>query len=141
MRTIVQLLEALVLLQCFKMVYLYCCSERISGYARHYLGQCEDWRLRLRDQEHQNGSANGARILQVALEQGISFSIVRGWPKGDKALERRLKWNGHIDKLCPCCNPEGWETRGVFQYTRVSDEDLEKTWFNYKSNKKAREGR
>lgn len=121
------------------MVYLICFSDKLSDHAQHYVGHCKDNRLATRMAEHRTGS--GAKILQVASQQGIDWDMVRGWPGGDESLERRIKMNGHIKKLCPSCNPDSWENYGQYHTKKVSDEKINKKWFSLKSWKKWKEGR
>lgn len=71
------------------------------AHARHYCGFAED-DVQARFARHQAG--NGARMLAVALERGITFQLVREWPEGDRKLERRFK-KGSLTSLCPLCRP------------------------------------
>ena len=69
--------------------------------AGHYLGYADDvW---ARFAEHLHGK--GARLTQVAVENGIALELTRVW-KGDRKLERRLKRHKHSPLLCPRCNPQ-----------------------------------
>ena len=68
---------------------------------QHYLGWAAD--LEARIAAHLAG--RGARLTQVALERGISFTVVRVWPAGDRTLERALKNRKAGPKLCPVCYP------------------------------------
>ena len=70
---------------------------------QHYLGYTAR-RLRLRISEHRNG--RGARLTQVAIERGISFTCVRTWPNGSRSLERKLKNQKNSFSLCPICRGE-----------------------------------
>ncbi|MBI4671769.1 MAG: hypothetical protein HY741_08900 [Chloroflexi bacterium] len=69
--------------------------------AGHYLGYADD--VRARFAEHLRGK--GARLTQVAVENGIALELARVW-KGDRKLERRLKNHKHSPLLCPRCNPQ-----------------------------------
>jgi predicted GIY-YIG superfamily endonuclease len=74
--------------------------DRKLGHAQHYLGYSED--LDQRFAAHRAG--NGARLLEVLKERGISWQLARTWPDGDRKLERRLKrWHGG-GQLCPICD-------------------------------------
>jgi hypothetical protein len=73
------------------------------GQAHHYLGYTEDLEERLA--RHRAG--NGARLLEVLAERGISWRLARVWPDGDKALERRLKNCHGGGRFCPICDPDG----------------------------------
>jgi hypothetical protein len=46
---------------------------------------------------------DGARILQVCKDLGIGWTVARVWPKGDRALEKRLKRWHKTPQLCPMC--------------------------------------
>lgn len=83
-------------------VYLYHFDQPISPRhtCQHYIGWCLD--LVARDKMHRAG--NGARLMQVALERGIGFTIVRRW-EGGRELERRLKARHESPRLCPVCSP------------------------------------
>lgn len=70
-------------------------------HACHYLGSAIDPWSRL--EEHRNGK--GARLLQVAVERGIGFRIVRTW-QGGRQLERQLKDRHAGPELCPICSNE-----------------------------------
>lgn len=70
-------------------------------FARHYVGQTVDLDRRLR--QHREGE--GARMLAVATERGISFDVVRTWP-GGRETERRIKRGHRGPRLCPVCSPE-----------------------------------
>jgi len=72
-------------------------------HARHYLGStaCLESRLQL----HKNG--NGARLMEVVTDAGISWQVSRLWPCETsleaRLLERRLKhWHGS-NQFCPLC--------------------------------------
>lgn len=73
------------------------------AHARHYLGWTDDLVGRLL----QHGTRQGARLLEVAAERGITWTLARTW-EGEGAtrtFERRLKNNKHTPRLCPVCNP------------------------------------
>lgn len=83
-------------------IYLLHLSARIAGHAGHYLGYAHDLDARLA--EHDTGA--GARLTQVARQQGITWELVRTW-RGARATrreERRLK-RIHGSRLCPLCHP------------------------------------
>jgi GIY-YIG catalytic domain-containing protein len=65
---------------------------------QHYIGSAK--RLRERIKEHRAG--RGARLTQVAIERGISFTVVRTW-EGGRQLERQLKNRKNGFRLCPVC--------------------------------------
>lgn len=111
--------------------------------SRHYTGFCESGRLAERDATHHKGvrhahNQNGelvatgaARFLQVAVERGIGFHLVRTW-RGTRDDERRLKRNGHAADMCPLCRARprqitfideiAVETALTMKKTRGSDE-------------------
>jgi predicted GIY-YIG superfamily endonuclease len=64
----------------------------------HYMGFAEDLDHRLA--EHAAG--RGARLTQVALERGISWTLVRTWD-GGRNLERKLKNQKNAPRKCPVC--------------------------------------
>jgi predicted GIY-YIG superfamily endonuclease len=83
-------------------VYLLHFSAPVSNRhtCQHYLGFAED--LAVRVQKHQSG--NGSRLVQVALQRGLSFELVRVW-RGGRSFERKLKNRKEATRLCPICNP------------------------------------
>jgi predicted GIY-YIG superfamily endonuclease len=74
-------------------------------HARHYLGQTQDLHLRLAD--HRTGKTHAARLIQVILDAGLTFTLARVWECGTwaeaRALERQLKRQKHGPRLCPIC--------------------------------------
>lgn len=102
------------------MVYLIHIMEPLGNEthsACHYLGLVTATRnLERRILEHLAGTPKkGARILAAANERGIPWHIVRLWPHGDGVLERRLKNRKAAHKICPVCNPGGWQKNGNYQ--------------------------
>ena len=72
------------------------------GRSGHYLGSSLDIARRLA--RHRQG--DGARLIKVITEAGLSFVVVRTWV-GGKALERRLKSRKNAPReLCPVCRQE-----------------------------------
>lgn len=88
-------------------VYLPHLSRKLK-HAGHYCGWVPTMaRLAPREAEHRAGT--GARFLQVVVEQGIDFHLVRVWEHGDRNLERRIKnWND-LAQFCPECNPRAMQ--------------------------------
>ncbi len=80
--------------------------SRPYHHARHYLGVTDNLDERLR--EHASG--NGARLMEVVSQAGITFELVRTW-QGDRHLERRMKKHNHSPRFCPLCNPKGYAAR------------------------------
>ncbi len=73
--------------------------SRPHRHARHYMGWTENLPARLK--RHRAG--NGARLIEVIINDGNSFDLARIWTNADRAQERRLK-NGHNSpQLCPIC--------------------------------------
>ena len=70
-------------------------------HARHYLGFTHDLDARL--EQHRQG--NGARLIEVIAEHGITWRLARTW-EGERELERRLKNWHNSPRLCPICNPK-----------------------------------
>ena len=83
-----------------KGVYLIHLDTPLS-HARHYIGYADD--IYRRVSTHKKGQ--GARMLQVCVERGISFRLVRTWPKRNRHYERQLKNRKNAKVLCPVCNP------------------------------------
>jgi len=84
-----------------KMVYLLHFDRPISDRhsCQHYLGSADD--LDARIAKHRTNP--DARLLQVARERGIGFTVVRTWP-GGREEERKLKRRKEGPKLCPICS-------------------------------------
>lgn len=72
------------------------------AHARHYLGYTSR-SLKARLAEHESG--NGARLMEVISQAGITWRLVRTW-KGDRKLERQLKNRHEGPRLCPLCRGE-----------------------------------
>jgi predicted GIY-YIG superfamily endonuclease len=68
-------------------------------HARHYVGLADDLDARL----ERHASGNGARMLAVCRERGITWRLVRTW-QGNRRLERQLKNRKDAPALCPVCN-------------------------------------
>ncbi len=87
-------------------VYLLHFSEPYR-HAAHYIGwtsgQLEE-RLRL----HQSGQ--GARLMEVITDAGLTFELARTW-SGDRKLERGKKSQGGAGALCTVCRAAGLHRR------------------------------
>jgi len=73
--------------------------DRPYRHARHYLGWTPGSvpaRLRM----HERGQ--GARLLAVVREAGITWQLARTWP-GGRVRERQLKRQGGASRCCPLC--------------------------------------
>jgi hypothetical protein len=84
--------------------------DKPLGHAAHYLGFCQSEALIPKRIEHHR-RGNGARLMAAVVEAGIDFELVRVWPEGSRAEERRLKAHGKA-RYCPVCNPR-WQTNGI----------------------------
>lgn len=75
-------------------------------HARHYLGSAVNLETRLACHQH----GNGARLMEVISEAGISWSVARIWrcdsPELARTLESRLKHRHEGPRLCPVCRGE-----------------------------------
>jgi len=71
-------------------------------HAKHYVGFAND-DLAARLERHACGQ--GARMLAVCRERGITWRLVRTWT-GNRRFERQLKNRKEAPKLCPVCNPK-----------------------------------
>lgn len=67
-------------------------------HARHYVGLADDLDARL----ERHASGQGARMLAVCRERGITWQLVRTW-SGDRKLERWLKRKKGAAWFCPVC--------------------------------------
>lgn len=81
-------------------------------HAQHYVGYTS-MSVRRRIVYHQNGWGHG-RLVQVAIERGITWAVAREWPLGDRILERRLK-HRYLPALCPICSGEAARKRGNYE--------------------------
>jgi predicted GIY-YIG superfamily endonuclease len=81
-------------------IYLIHLRKKI-GHARHYAGFTLNLKRRIR--VHRHGGPGAARLMQVAKERGISWSVVGTWV-GTRDDERRLKDNNDLARACPICH-------------------------------------
>src|SRR4051812_35047810 len=68
--------------------------------AQHYIG----WSTDVFERLFQHRRNQGARILEVCNERGISYKIARVWKWQDRSFERKLKNRKNARILCPVCN-------------------------------------
>jgi predicted GIY-YIG superfamily endonuclease len=68
-------------------------------HARHYVGLADDLEARL--ERHRSG--DGARMLAVCRERGITWQLARTW-EGNRSFERWLKRKKGAAWFCPVCN-------------------------------------
>lgn len=90
--------------------------------ARHYLGSTDDLETRLDDHAH----GNGARLMQVCAERGITFTLARTW-KGGREVERRLKDRHESPRLCPICKSEKGESHDRHRTAQPTGEGTTRT--------------
>ena len=69
---------------------------------QHYCGSAVDLPARLR--KHRTDP--DARLLQVAKERGIRFTIARIWEDVPRSFEYEIKGLKNGKKLCPICHPD-----------------------------------
>jgi predicted GIY-YIG superfamily endonuclease len=89
--------------QQFGYVYLICFGATPYKHAAHYLGSTINLEARL--ELHRHG--NGARLMEVVNQAGISWHVSRIWqcesPEAARLLEAKLKRQHHDGRLCPTC--------------------------------------
>jgi predicted GIY-YIG superfamily endonuclease len=78
-------------------VYLLHFDQRYR-HAGHYTGWTEDLAARLA----RHAVGDGARLLEVVHQAGITWQLARIWP-GPRARERQLKRQGGASRHCPLC--------------------------------------
>lgn len=76
--------------------------DRPLAHAQHYTGWAQDLPARLA----RHAAGRGARLLQVARERGIGWTLARTWPDTDRAQEKRLKNSGSARRYCPICKAQ-----------------------------------
>ena len=75
--------------------------DRPVGHMQHYVGFVRlPANLEARLVRHRSG--RGGRMPAVVARRGGSFSVVRVWPEGTLADERRIKRTGP-KTYCPIC--------------------------------------
>jgi len=81
--------------------YLFHFSAPVSDRhtCQHYLGFGEDLEKRIAQQL----AGRGANLTRVAIERGITLTLVRTWPGYSRTDERRLKNQKDGRALCPIC--------------------------------------
>jgi len=79
-------------------IYLIHFSEAYK-HARHYIGLTDDLDARL----SAHASGQGARLMEVITNAGISWKVARTW-SGNRKLERQLKRRKEAPALCPVCS-------------------------------------
>lgn len=71
-------------------------------HARHYIGYADDVYKRI----HKHETGNGARLMEVITEAGISWQVAHVWWGMDRTFERALKNKKHASRFCPICQQE-----------------------------------
>lgn len=71
-------------------------------HAQHYIGYSGDVTARI--EEH--GRGQGARLMQVIVEAGITFRVAKIWRGKSRKFERQLKNRKGAGKFCPICQKE-----------------------------------
>jgi hypothetical protein len=71
---------------------------------RHYCGWAENAEARIA--QHMKGTSR-ARIMEVAHERGVEFTVARVWDNVAREFERKLKNSGGLSRHCPICKAEG----------------------------------
>ncbi len=89
------------------MVYLIHFEKKYQ-HAQHYIG----WVMNKtffgrRIAYHRSGS--GAHLMAAVSQAGIEWKVVRTWKDGTHDFERRLHSDKKSSRLCPICNPTGWD--------------------------------
>jgi predicted GIY-YIG superfamily endonuclease len=74
--------------------------DRRYRHAGHYTGWSTDLAARLAE----HGRGDGARLMAVIKDAGITWTIARIWPGADRGKERRLKRSGGASRYCPICS-------------------------------------
>jgi hypothetical protein len=70
--------------------------------AQHYTGFAEGGPRELSRRLAKHGTTDGARLLLVARQAGLTWELARIWP-GTRAFERSLKNRGGARRHCPLC--------------------------------------
>jgi predicted GIY-YIG superfamily endonuclease len=75
--------------------------EQPLKHAHHYLGWCNDGKLKERLERHRAG--NGSKLMRAIKLAGIGWQVVRTWENVDRSFERKLKNHKKTQKFCPVC--------------------------------------
>lgn len=113
-------------------IYLLHFSEPYR-HAQHYLGFVDTSRhsfeeaLESRMEFHRKG--RGSRLLKAVTAAGIDWVVVRTWKDGTRTEERQLKGRSST-RLCPICNPLGYERRGILSNRRLLEPQASQEGWN-----------
>ena len=73
--------------------------NRPYKHARHYIG----WSTNLQGRLADHAAGRGAKLLQAARRQGITWRLARTWEDVPQARETQLTRQGGGKRLCPIC--------------------------------------
>jgi len=79
-------------------------------HAKHYIGLADDLDARL----ERHAAGQGARMLAVCRERGITWRVARTWT-GDRKFERWLKRKKGSAWFCPVCCGDIANKRAIFR--------------------------
>ena len=77
---------------------------------RHYCGFALDPEARIA--LHMNGTSR-ARLMEVAHQRHVEFTVARIWSGVTREFERKLKNSGGLSRHCPICKAEGTDRDSV----------------------------
>lgn len=86
--------------------YLLCFAKNPVGHSAHYIGATKHLPTRLN--QHRRGTA-AALTRELKRREG-KFKHVRTWSGN---IENELKAQKNARRLCPLCNPAGYQTQKV----------------------------
>ncbi len=76
--------------------------DRPYKHAKHYLGYVSGDKKNVDRRLEKHRSGTGARLMEIVVDAGITFSVSRVWENVDRHFERRLKQRGK-GRICPSC--------------------------------------
>jgi hypothetical protein len=80
--------------------------EPAYKHARHYRGFVDGDRMAVMERLRRHLAGNGARLIEVAAQDGCTISVARIWRHRTRAFERNLKHRA-APSLCPICLTAG----------------------------------
>lgn len=82
--------------------------SRKYHHAGHYIGFVRgNTRAAVEDRLERHRSGDGARLLAVITQAGITFECVRIWENVSRDFERKLKKRKCANRMCPICASKG----------------------------------
>jgi hypothetical protein len=90
--------EPVVYLLHFRDLYVPYPGAPLRDCAGHYCG----WTCNLASRLARHAAGDGARLLAVVHQAGITWQLARVWP-GSRERERQLKRQGGASRRCPLC--------------------------------------